>query len=173
MQKLTLFFLGLVIVVRLSATTAPLSLSTTSNEPQPNANTILLPLGNTGKTISLMQLSVVTVHEFEMTSGKKLSFFGKLAFRHGQKKLRKKINKDGTVNGKFLQSFAGRLADDDSKGLDMGSFFLGFFLLWIGVLLAYVTDGNNKKKRVKSAWIGFGAAGFLILLFGVMFSGFS
>ena len=171
MQKLVFSFFGLLLMMRLQAATFP-ELSAQSGEPVLNANSILLPIGNNGETISLLALSTISVKEFEALRGSSLSFFQKIGFKLAQRKLRNKINADGTVDGKLLKGVSRRLADENSKGLDAGWFFLGLFLVFFGVLLAYLVKGGNKKKRVKSAWIGFGVAAFIFLLFTVATAGF-
>tara|TARA_B110000444_G_C18599272_1_gene482262 strand:+ start:290 stop:610 length:321 start_codon:yes stop_codon:yes gene_type:complete len=46
----------------------------------------------------------------------------------------------------------------ESLGIEWGSFFAGFFLSWIGVLLVYAFGGDTS-----SAWRGFGVALLLYL----------
>ena len=117
---------------------------------------IYLPIGSTGQKISLMDLSTIDVKDFENISGRHLNFFDRLAFKAGQKKLRKSIDKDGSItNKKLLKAMSG---GDHSTGFHIGGFALGFFLGAIGVLLAYVIGGDEdvKRNRAKWAWIGFG-----------------
>ena len=172
MQKLVFSFLAVLLMMRLQAATFPVKLSAQSGEPVLNANSILLPIGNAGETISLLALSTISVKDFEALRGSSLSVFQKIGFKLAQRKLRNKINADGTVDGKLLTGISRPLADENSKGLDAGWFFLGLFLVFFGVLLAYLVKGGNKKKRVKSAWIGFGVAAFILLLFTVATAGF-
>lgn len=126
------------------------------------ASDVYLPIGSGGQKISLLDLSKIDVKEFETLSGRHLNFFDRLGFKFAQKKLRKSINDDGTINNKRLNKF---LAEGDhSKGFHLGGFALGFFLGLIGVLIAYIINDDYKKNRVKWAWIGLGIFVVLYLI---------
>jgi len=106
--------------------------------------------------ISLKELSVINVKDYEKLTGKHLNFFQKFTFKAGQKNLRNSIAADGTItNKKLLKAMSD---GDHSVGFHLGGFALGFFLGLIGVLLAYLIGGDEdvKKNRAKWAWIGFG-----------------
>lgn len=138
--------------------------STNSTElPVINANNVIIPIGSTGKTVTLMDLTTITIKDYETLSGRKLSAFDKLGFKLGQKKLNKKISQDGTIKGKSLRKYATKLADGES-GFHIGGFALGFFLGLIGVLIAYIINDDYKKNRVKWAWIGLGVIVVLSLI---------
>ncbi len=124
-----------------------------SNLPK-KASEVYLPIGSTGKTISLLDLSKIDVNEFENISGRHLKFFDRLGFKLAQKKLRNNINADGTIDSKKLNKFLDQ--GDHSTGFHLGGFALGFFVGLIGVLIAYLINDDNKRNRVKWAWIGFG-----------------
>lgn len=117
------------------------------------ASDVYLPVGSGGQKISLFDLSRIDVKEFETLSGRHLNFFDRLGFKIAQKKLRKSINSDGTIDNKRLNKL---LAEGDgTTGFHLGGFALGFFLGFIGVLLAYVVFKDDKKKnRIKWSWIG-------------------
>lgn len=122
------------------------------------ATDIFLPIGKDMK-ISLMDLSVINIKDFEKISGKHLNFIDRLGFKAGQKKLRNSINADGTINNKRLLKFVNGGGDGDhSTGFHVGGFLLGFFLGLIGIVIAYVAGGEDevKRNRAKWAWIGFG-----------------
>src|SRR5688572_24556199 len=70
--------------------------------PAIKAAEIFLPIGKTGQKISLMELSTVTVTDFERLSGRHMKFFDRLSFKSHQKKLRNSIAKDGTIKNKRL-----------------------------------------------------------------------
>ena len=119
-----------------------------------NANSILVPL-NKDMQISLKDLSVINVKDYEAITGQKMSFFKKITFKAGQKKLRNNIAADGTItNKKLLKAMKNA---DPSTGINGGWFVLGLLLGLIGVLLSYVLNGEQtiKKNRQKWAWIGF------------------
>ncbi|HEX6334065.1 MAG TPA: hypothetical protein VFZ78_07545 [Flavisolibacter sp.] len=135
------------------------------SEPNPikKASEIFLPIGNTGKLISLQDLSDIGVKEYEALSGQKMKAIEKIGFKLAQRDLRKSIASDGTIKDRKL---AKRLAPGD--GFHLGGFALGFFLGLIGVLIAYVISDDNKSARVKWSWIGLGAAIVLYLLIFVL-----
>jgi hypothetical protein len=119
------------------------------------ATEIYIPMANNMK-ISLLDLSVISVNDYQKVSGKHLNLFEKLTFKAGQKKLRNSISTDGTItNKKLLKAIE---SGDHSMGFHLGGFALGFFLGLIGVLLAYVIGGDEdvKRNRAKWAWIGLG-----------------
>ena len=109
-----------------------------------------------------MELSSITVKDFEKLTGKHLNFIDRIGFKAGQKKLRKSISADGTINNKRLMKFVNG-DGDHSTGFHLGGFALGFFLGLIGVVIAYVAFGDDdvKRNRVKWSWIG--AATFFVL----------
>ncbi len=134
-----------------------------SNLPK-KASDVYLPFGSTGKTISLLDLSKIDVNEFENISGRHLNFFDRLGFNLAQKKLRRSINADGTIDNKKLNRFLDQ--GDHSTGFHIGGFLLGFFLGLIGVLIAYVAGGDDdvKRNRAKWAWIGLGISVVISLI---------
>jgi hypothetical protein len=125
----------------------------TEIKPVLNANNIFIPVGKTGKSVSLMELSTISVKEFQILINRKMKFFDRLAFKAGQKKLQKNISADGTLKKKFDKNFKKYFSGE--SGFHAGGFALGFFLLLIGVLIAYVINDDYKKNRVKWAWLGF------------------
>jgi hypothetical protein len=120
----------------------------------------MLPIGNSGRQISLMDLSRITVKDFESVSGRHLKMMDKVGFKLGQRKLRESINPDGTIKSKAVKKYAGKMAGGES-GFHIGGFALGFLLGLIGVLIAYIINDDYKRNRVKWAWIGWGV--FVVL----------
>ena len=121
-----------------------------------NSREVFIPVGNTGHLISLMNLSQISVKDFENLSGKKMKFADKVKFKLGQRELRKKINDDGTFNSKQLENY---LNASQKKGLLMNiswaGLALGLFLSLIGVLIAYlITSKEGNPSMIKWAWIG-------------------
>ena len=148
MKKIFLLFFSVLILVTSfgSYTPAP---------PVPNANAMFITVGNTGKKVSLMELSTFSLKEIESAKGQKMKFFEKLSFKLAQKKLKKKINADGTFkNPKFAKKIA---ASYNDTGFHLGGFALGFLVGLVGVLIAYLINDNYKSNRVKWAWIGLAA----------------
>lgn len=142
------------------------SLAASTPSPEPKlpirASEFYVPIGNTGKVISLLDLSRISVKEVEQLSGKKMKLADRIGFRIAQHKLRSNINADGTFNNKKIQKQMKKTADITS-GFHIGGFALGFFLSIIGLLIAYLINDDKKAARVKWAWIGF-AVSLLIYL---------
>ncbi len=137
-----------------------------------NSKSILVPIGSTGKTISLFELSKLSRTELETLTGKKMSAGERFAFNRTKKKLAKAIQPDGTIKDKKLTKAFHRQEKDRTRGFHGLGFVLGFFLGVLGVVLAYViNDEEDKQNRVKWAWIGFGVSFLLTIgLYIVLFS---
>ena len=128
-----------------------------------NAAEIFLPIGNTGKKISLLDFSKIKKYDLELLTGRKMKFFEGIAFKAGQKKLRHSINPDGTIENKKLGKFFSKRAGGE-EGFHAGGFFLGLILGVIGVLIAYLIKDEKKRNRVKWAWIGWGIWIVIVLI---------
>jgi hypothetical protein len=128
------------------------------------ASEIVLPLGNTGKKISLQDLATISVKDFGKLIGKKMSFADRMMFKVAQRKIRHSINEDGTVNSRKIERVYKKYDDGDS-GFNLGGFALGFLLGLIGVLIAYIINNDNNHSRRIWAWIGWGV--FVVLYLGL------
>jgi len=134
-----------------------------SEELKPlKANEIMIPIGKTGKTISLADFSKLGATDYEKLAKVKLGFFDRIAYRKAMKKLNKGISADGTVTNPKITQLLKPIADG-SEGFHAGGLALGALLGLIGVLIAYLINDDNKSNRVKWSWIGFGVV-FAILL---------
>ena len=149
-MKKMIVFLGLVVFCSSaysatefpSATKAPL-----------RADEVYLPVGTTGHLISLMDLSRISVKDFEALSGKKMKFSERINFKLGQRELKKSINPDGSFSKKSVEKYLARPAGPGG-GFSLTGLLLGLFLSLLGVLIAYVIAGSDKRSRVTWAWIG-------------------
>ena len=147
------------------------SVSPSSTVPVINASEVLIPIGKTGKKISLLELSKINIEAYEAMSGRDLKRFDEKGFKLAQKKLRKNIKADGTLKPNLAKQLGKRAGGE--TGFHEGGFALGFFLGLIGVLLAYVVfEDDFKKNRIKWAWIGFSIffVLYLVLLLSVLSS---
>jgi predicted membrane metal-binding protein len=127
------------------------------------ASEIYLPLGK-NLTISLQDLSVIKISDYERLSGRHLNFFDKIAFKIGQKKLRHSFAADGTItNNQLLKAVSN---GEPGSGFNIGWFALGLFTGLIGVLLSYIINGDEdvKRNRHKWAWIGWGVWVVIVVL---------
>jgi hypothetical protein len=173
-KKLTLMtkkiFALFVVVFAFATVHAFTSTSVTPTTTSPLATEVMVPVGKTGKFISMADLATISPKDFAALSGSKMNLLQKAGFKLSQKQLKKSINADGTINSKKLNKF---LQKGEGGGFHLGGFALGFFLGLIGVLLAYVVfEDDLKKSRIKWAWIGLAAffVLWLVLLFAVFAS---
>jgi len=135
------------------AVTAAAPAGTAAGPAALKAADIRIPLGNTGKTVNLQELATMKASDLETMTGKKMGLLRRVEFKLAQKKLRRSINADGTINNKKLAMLASKDMDGDT-GFHIGGFALGFLLGLIGVLIAYLINDEKKHNRVKWAWIG-------------------
>ncbi len=133
--------------------------------PSLNAKNMLIPIGQSGETISLIQLSTIQMDELEALTGTEMKFMDRLAFKAAQKKLSKAIDEDGNLTNKKLVKKMQNLADG---GFHLGGFALGVLLGLIGVLIAYLINTGDTAGRRKWAWIGFGVLVVVALLVSVL-----
>lgn len=157
MKKTAIFFFLLV--------TFDVAFTTTLTRAKPplKASEIYFPLGKSGQLISLQNLSVIKIRDFETMTGKKMKLFDKLNFKIGQRALKKSINYDGTFREKKVEKYFNKMAEGGG-GFHIGGFALGFFLGLIGVLIAYLIKDEKKKSRVLWSWIGCAVLVALILI---------
>jgi hypothetical protein len=155
MKKFFSLFLALSVLVSSFAASTP------SIVPVKKAADVLIPIG-AGQQISLLDLSQISVKDFEKLSGKKMKLADKVGFKIAQKELRNSINNDGTINSKKLNKFVTKA---EGSGFHLGGFALGFLLGLIGVLVAYLINDDLKHQRVKWAWLGLLAAFVISLIF--------
>jgi hypothetical protein len=162
MKKITLFLLAICIQLELFAALTTLPISTP-------ASSVLLPIGISGQKISLKELSEISIKNFESLSRKKMNSLDRLGFKLAQRNLKKSILEDGTLNNKKLEKLALKIQQGNS-GFHAGGFFLGFLLGAIGLVIAYVIDDDKKKRRIKSAWVGFGIGLVLYLVVVLLYA---
>lgn len=156
MKKISTLLMAFAILFSTTISAATFPTKPPVETPALNAKNIMLPVGNTGNTISLMDLAYISVKDFETISNKKLKIWDKAAFKMGQKQLRSKLNSDGTIKQDVAKKLAKKMADGET-GFHLGGFALGFLLGLIGVLIAYLINDEKKSNRVKWAWIGLAA----------------
>jgi len=131
-----------------STSTTPVS----STNPSIKATDVYVPIGKNGQLISLMDLSEISVKDFENLSGKKMKFREKVSFKMKQRELKKNINYDGTFSKKRVEKYFNKAALGGV--FSISGLLLGLFLSLIGVLIAYLITTGDKKGRITWAWIG-------------------
>ena len=122
-------------------------------KPPLKADEVYLPVGKTGHLISLMDLSRISVKDFETLSGQKMKFVEKVQFKVTQRELKKSINEDGTFSRKSIEKYLTKPPVGGGGVFSLGGLLLGLFLSLIGVLIAYLI-GKDNKSRIRWAWIG-------------------
>ena len=146
--------------------TASFASNNAEKKPPVKASEVYIPIGKTGQSISLLDLSRMNVKDVQNFTGKKMSFADRMMFKAAQRQLKKSISPDGTIDNKRLAKMAKKA--DVTSGFHIGGFALGFFLFLIGVLIAYLINDDLKATRVKWAWIGAAVALVLYLVFAVI-----
>ena len=157
MKKTFILFLLIAVVSATYSSTNTIPVS--SKNPSIKATEVYVPVGKNGQLISLMELSEISVKDFESLSGKKMKFREKVTFKMKQRELKKNINYDGTFSKKKVEKYFNKAALGGAFSLS--GLALGLFLSLIGVLIAYLITKGDKKGRVTWAWIG-AAIGFII-----------
>jgi hypothetical protein len=152
MKKVITFFAFVAAFYSVNSTTN--SFPSSAPDLRLKANEVYLPVGKTGHLISIMDLSRISVKDFETLSGKKMRFFEKVNFKLGQHELRKSINEDGSFNKKSVEKYLANPVVGGGGVFSLTGLLLGLFLSLIGVLIAYVITGSDKKSRITWAWIG-------------------
>ena len=79
------------------------------------AKNFMIPVGNKGQSISLLDLSTMSVKDLEALTGKKMNLVNKVSFRVAQHKLRMSINNDGTINSKKLEKTVYKVPEELDK----------------------------------------------------------
>ena len=151
MKKVIIFFALIGIFSSVNSTT---NLSPSSvPHLRLKANEVYLPVGKTGHLISLMDLSRISVKDFETLSGQKMKFFEKVQFKLSQRQLKKSINEDGTFSRRSIEKYLTNPPYGGGGVFSLTGLLLGLFLSLIGVLIAYLI-GSDNKSRIRWAWIG-------------------
>ncbi|HEY5969899.1 MAG TPA: hypothetical protein VIU35_18080 [Chitinophagaceae bacterium] len=153
------FILFLLIAVVSATYSSTNTVPGSSKNPSIKATEVYVPVGKNGQLISLMELSEISVKDYENLSGKKMKFREKVTFKMKQRELKKNINYDGTFSKKKVEKYFNKAALGGAFSLS--GLALGLFLSLIGVLIAYLITKGDKKGRVTWAWIG-AAIGFII-----------
>jgi hypothetical protein len=150
MKKTFILFLLMAVVSATYSSTSTTPVSSTN--PSIKATDVYVPIGKNGQLISLMDLSEISVKDFENLSGKKMKFREKVSFKMKQRELKKNINYDGTFSKKRVEKYFNKAALGGV--FSISGLLLGLFLSLIGVLIAYLITTGDKKGRITWAWIG-------------------
>ena len=138
------------------------------------ADRIYIPVDPEGQPITLLDLATLTPQAFSKLTGRKMNFIQRLGFLLMQKKLRKNLNSDGTVNFKRFEKLRRATFLDSEYGFNAYGFSEGLLFGPLGVLSIYLISGNVdetlRRNRVKWAWIGAGVCALLVAALFIMFA---
>jgi hypothetical protein len=146
------FILFLLIAVVSAGYSSTNSIPVSSTNPSIKATDVYVPIGKNGQLISLMELSEISIKDFESLSGNKMKLKDKVSFKMKQRQLKKNINYDGSFSKKRVEKYFNKAALGGAFSLS--GLALGLFLSLIGVLIAYLITTGDKKGRITWAWIG-------------------
>ena len=146
--------------------TATFASNNAAKKPAVKASEVFIPIGKTGQSISLLDLSRMSVRDVQNYTGKKMRFADRMMFKGAQRQLKKSISPDGTIDNKRLAKMAKKA--DITSGFHLGGFALGLLLFLIGVLIAYLIEDDLQSTRVKWAWIGAAVWLVIVLVFAVI-----
>jgi len=153
MRKISLFIAALLLVISLHA-----SVIVSEN---PTADKVMIPLFNSGKTISLADFMKLNPAEYKSITGTKLKFKEKVALKLFQRHFKNSINNDGTVNlEKFHQD------QDDVKKFNLGWFALGLLTGLIGFIIALCINDDKRQGRIK--WVAIGWAAWIVIVLATL-----
>jgi|SRR5688572_5852690 hypothetical protein len=126
------------------------ALTVPSTEPVPpkSENTVAAPFA--GMTVD--DFLSLTPKKYKELTGKKLSLTQKISLKLAQKKVRKALKNNESIDSATMANAV------DTSDFNIGGFVLGLLLSVIGVLIAYLIGDTNV---IKWAWIGF--AVFLVI----------
>lgn len=161
MKKTFILFLLIAVVSGAYSSTNSIPVSLTN--PSIKATEVYVPVGKNGQLISLMDLSQISVKDFERLSDKKMKMMEKVNFKMKQRELKKNINYDGSFSKKRVEKYFNKAALGGAFSLS--GLALGLFLSLIGVLIAYLITTGDKKGRITWAWIG---AAISLILWGAL-----
>jgi len=147
------FILFLLIAVVSAGYSSTNSIPVSSTNPSIKATDVYVPIGKNGQLISLMELSEISVKDFESLSGNKMKLKDKVSFKMKQRQLKKNINYDGSFSKKRVKKYFNDAALFGGA-ISLGGLALGLFLNLIGVLIAYLITTGDNKGRIRWAWIG-------------------
>jgi hypothetical protein len=142
-----LAFVMMIFNISTSALTIP------SSEPVPpkSDNTVVAPVAPLSG-MSVQDFLALTPKKYKELTGEKLSFTQKISLKLAQKKIRKAIKNNESVDSATMANAL------DTSDFNIGGFVLGLLLSLIGVLIAYLIGDTTV---IKWAWIGF--AVFLVI----------
>ena len=122
-----------------------------SRDADPPAEKVFIYLPGTVISISLADFVKLDVRGFKKLTGMKLSFVENISFKVNQKRFRKCIREDGTVNQLKFEKYS-----KEPFRFSIGGFMLGLWLWLPGLIISlFVNDRKKRRDRFLSALMGF------------------
>jgi len=118
-----------------------------SIEPKPEQISITIP--GTDETINLAEYVKLKASDLKGLTGKKLTLKERIVFRINQKRIKKTIRKDGTID-----MIAYEKAAKGPFKWHWGGFFIGLLVPILGMVIAAFIKDDQRKNRTTSACIG-------------------
>ena len=115
----------------------------------PQADQVFITLTGTSISMNLIDYIQLKPLDFKTLTGHKLTFKETIALKITQKRIKKTIRKDGTVD---VLAFD-KQAKEPFKW-HWGGFFLGLLLPILGMVIAAFIKDDQRKNRTTSACIG-------------------
>ena len=116
---------------------------------EPKAEQISITIPGTGETINLAEYVKLKASDLKGLTGKKLTLKERIVFRINQKRIKKTIRKDGTVD-----MIAYEKAAKEPFKWHWGGFFIGLLVPILGMVIAAFIKDDQRKNRTTSACIG-------------------
>ena len=129
------------------------ALTIPSTEPVPpkSEKTVAAPFSG----MTVQDFLALTPKKYKELTGEKLSLTQKISLKLAQKKIRKAVKNNESVDSADIASAV------ETNDFNIGGFVLGLLLSVIGVLIAYLIGDTTV---IKWAWIGFGVFMVIFLI---------
>ena len=115
----------------------------------PKADQVSIEIPGTNETITLADYVKLKPSDLKKLTGKKLSLKGRIVFKINQKRIKKSIRKDGTIDMAAYEEAA-----KEPFKWHWGGFFLGLLLPVLGLIITAFFKDDQRKNRIDSAAIG-------------------
>jgi|SRR5688572_14233490 len=124
------------------------SSATTLSFKETKKDDVFITLPGTGISLSITDYIKLKPSDFKKLKGQKLTLKELIAFKMTQKKIKKAVRKDGTVDIVELQQ-----KPKERFKWHWGGFFLGLFLPVIGIVISLFIKDDEKRNKMTSASI--------------------
>lgn len=128
---------------------------------EPKVDWVLITLPGIIGSLSIKEYIQLSPSDFRKLTGHKLTLKEMIVLKITQKRIKKTIRKDGTID---LYAYQKAVSNEPFKW-HWGGFFLGLMLPFgIGVIIAALIKDNKKKNRITSAAIGTCVSSLILLV---------